>query len=126
MESLGLLIALVLVKAAFGRVFCHQLFQLNALKMQISISTKTTIPANKSIHDRNTAVVLLCSHKAAGGGRCRFFAEKITVVLQLWLEFGLWLAAVCSGSSGGGCRAAPAHWGSSRRNVRGWQKLGKC
>lgn len=42
-----MLITLVLVKAAFGRVFCHQLFQLGALKMQISIATKTTLPANK-------------------------------------------------------------------------------
>lgn len=53
MESVGLLITLVLVKQHLGDSLVASYFssvcELSALKMQISISIKTAIPANKSI-----------------------------------------------------------------------------
>lgn len=136
MESVGLLITLVFLKQHLGDSSVTSYFssvcELSAVKMEISIAIKTTIPANKSICDGNTEMVVLRSHRAAEGGRCSFFAVKITVVFaaaSFQLEFGLWFAAVRSGSSGGGCRAAPAQGytgGTSRRNVSGCQKPRKC
>lgn len=136
MESVGLLIALVFIKQHLGDSSLTSYFssvcELSAVKMEISISIKTAIPGNKSICDGNTEMVVLSSHKAAEGGRCSFFAVKITVVFaaaSFQLEFGLWFAAGRSGSSGGSCRAAPARGcsgGTSWRNVSGCQKPRKC
>lgn len=88
---------------------------------------KNNSPCKQSVHDRNTAVVLLRSHTAAEGGRCRFFAEKITVLLQLLT--GIW-AVACSSLQWilwrwlQSCPSCPG--GTSRSNVSGWHKLGKC
>lgn len=96
---------MLLVKQHLGDSFVTSYFssvcELSALEMQISIAIKTTIPANRTIPDRSTEMVLLSSHNTTEGGRCFFLAEKIPVVFaaaSFQLEFGLWLAAGGSGS----------------------------
>lgn len=84
MESVGLLITLVLVKQLLGDPFVSSYFssvsELSAVKMQISISIKATIPAKKA-YMMETQIwfysVTINQLKVAGEA---FFAEKIRVV----------------------------------------------